>query len=425
MLMAAMAALTGFGSLAAPASAQCVLACVFPKPTPTPAPTASPAPAPTASPTPAPTASPMPAPTSAPAPVAFGFNDTAGHHHDFPEAVFQDLLLDTGATLHRWVASWGNYEPRQGELHPGYLEHLRSTYERSLDNGVRPVIQAFGAPRWTLDPWARTPGGGVPCKDAGALCLAPPNVRDRSVRLGWKDWIKTLARTFPQAAAIEVWNEPNLQWAWVIKQDPQLYAQMVSSAKLALAEVGSRIPVLTGGLSIVSRSDDHYTSLEGMLSAIYSYGGKSSFDAISYHAYPCAHHADKTTLLQKTIDRVRQVKREQGDLGRPLWITETGAATGTSPYAYCGLGFDEATQASTLRDVVTWARATQAAAGDLRVMLVNSLVNSVARADLETSNPDGGDEFGIVAWSYGADGSVETLRKPAYDVVRCAFRSAC
>ena len=394
--------------LAPAAAAQCRLLCLGGPPAPS-----EPSPAP------------VPVPSEPPPPVALGFSDVTALHPSFPNAVFTDLIAGTGGGLHRWVASWGNYEPSAGAIEPGYLAHLEETYAAQLERGIRPVVVLFGSPRWTLDPWARTPGGGRPCKDPAVPCLAPPNVRNGGVRAAWKEWVRTIVRRFPQAAGIEVWNEPNLQWSWVVEQDPALYALLVKATREAVGDLGSAIPVLTGGLSDTTRSSSRSTSLEDMLRAVYYHAGHGAFDAISFHVYPCAQHSSATTHPQSSLERVRRYKAAKGDLARPVWITETGAATAGSASEGCGLGYTDGGQAAALSDVVAWARSTQSTAGDLPVVLVNSLVNAQPRADVEVPHTEGRLEYGVVAWAQDAGAGASIRPKPAYDALRCAFAGTC
>lgn len=403
-LAAVLAAMTA----ATPASAQCWILC------------GNGSSSPPSEPQPAP----VPKPSSSPPPITFGFNDIAGMRSGGSEQQFATMVGNTGAKMHRWAASWGNWEPRANEFSGGYMQHLEDTYHAGMAVGIDSVVQIFGTPRWALDPMARTPGGGRPCRDTSAPCLAPPNLRNRTIRADFKRFVQTLARRFPAAAAFEVWNEPNLQWAWVIEQDPELYAMMVAATKNALREIGSSIPVLTGGLSNTRSTSARSTSLESMLSAVYATAGTHGFDAISFHVYPCADRS-ATGTMQASLERVRRLKGSRNDLHRPLWITESGASTAGHASDGCGLGFTEAKQGPTLRAVIDWASATQKQAGDLPVLLVHSLLNAQARSSLSTPHREGEFEYGLVAWSRDASGNMVMRQKPAYTDVRCGFLRAC
>jgi hypothetical protein len=351
--------------------------------------------------------------------ILYGFNAATPSATTIPSEQFLARMSDSGARLHRLSLSWQSYESYRGVYNDGVLKRYDALYNDELALGIRPVIELFGAPPWSLDPMARKPKGGIPCSDQSLPCLAPPNVRNSSINSAWQNWVRTVVARYPQAAAIEIWNEPNLAWAWIIKQDPVLYARLLASATAASHQVNPAIPVLTGGLaSAAGVSDAYVTNMADMLSAVYKTTGAQSFDAISYHNYPC-NTADPVPGLQRRHDMLRAVEVQWGDQPRQMWITETGASTSGSTASSCTWGFTESGQAAALQAALKWGQSKF----DVAAMLVNSLYNAKPRSNILTENSTPSHEYGVVAWTLTPT-FLETA-KPAYDAVRCVFRATC
>lgn len=63
----------------------------------------------------------------------------------------------------------------------------------------------------------------------------------------WQEFLEEVARRFPQAAAIEIWNEPNLSGFWKPEPQPERYAGLVASAYEAIKAADPGIQVIAGG----------------------------------------------------------------------------------------------------------------------------------------------------------------------------------
>ena len=63
----------------------------------------------------------------------------------------------------------------------------------------------------------------------------------------WQEFLEEVARRFPQAAAIEIWNEPNLSGFWKPEPQPERYARLVASAYEAIKAADPGIQVIAGG----------------------------------------------------------------------------------------------------------------------------------------------------------------------------------
>jgi putative glycosyl hydrolase len=349
-----------------------------------------------------------------------GFSDPGLGNRDLPRSLFMDRLADSGAQLHRIETSWQGYEPRRGHYTSWFWDKHDRDYRDKLKLGVREVIILRGTPYWALTPEGRgstSPGGIWRCDGSQSPCNAPPNVRDPGIRDAWEHWVREVVSRYPQAAGIEIWNEPNIRWNWYQPQDPALYALMLKSAGEAVRQVNPSMPVVSGGVSsFQGASDADKTSYDEFLRTVYRDAGPDSFSAIGWHAYPCfseTYHGNAERQLQV----IRQVKREFGDASKPIWLTETGATTGRPESSNCGAAFSEPQQHDALEDVLRWAGREQAVSHDLPVVLVHSLFDW---------GKNGSQDFGVIAWYKDpSNGNVQTRAKPAYPTVRCIFRGSC
>jgi hypothetical protein len=366
----------------------------------------------------------------APAPdfphTVFGFSDTQGLNHDFPEDVFVNKMWDSGGRLHRIALNWQWHEQAPGQYSDGgSLAREDQLYADELNIGVRQIIQLFGSPPWAIVPGATTPDGTPLCVDPNSTCLAPPNMRDPVIAAEWENWVRFVVARYPEAKAIEVWNEPNLAWSWGISQDPQLYGLMVAATTRAAHAVDPSMPVLAGAVADYRGPDTpELTDFRDMLRSVYSVAGRSGFDAISYHSYPCD-HLDPLYHMQTALDRLRNLKAELGDPARPLWMTETGATTSGPTPANCDTSFSEDQQGPVLEQVIEWAKHRQADAGDLPIVMINALFNGAPRDWINRESPSGRKEYGLIAWDYDALGSFRQQAKPGYTDVRCKLKGWC
>ena len=362
-----------------------------------------------------------------PAQVGVGFNDTLlSVHPQFPISTFVERLSAAGAELHRMSLSWQFHESTRGQPDYGYFGRWDDLYRQEAAIGVRQVIQLVGTPPWALDPDARKPNGGVPCTDPGANCLAPPNVRDPAVREEWKQWVRTVVTRYPTAAAIEVWNEPNLEWAWIIKQDTDLYGELVAATHEAVESVDPAMPVLAGSIAGVrDGSTPSATHMSTFIDSMFTNSATGHFDAISFHSYPCG-FGPPADRVRNDTNRIRAIKNYRGVPEFPLWLTETGAGTSGPTPANCADAFMEAEQGPALGAVIDWARSEAEAVGDLRVLLINHLYNERARVNsLDTPNANGKYEYGIEAWRWNSSGQIAQREKPGFATVACKFKKTC
>ena len=360
-------------------------------------------------------------------PVQVGYNDTLlSVQLQFPIPTFIDHFQAGGGKLHRMSLSWQYYEPTKGTEHSDYFNRWNQLHSQELSEGIRQIIQLVGTPRWAVSTTATRPNGTPPCLDPNAVCLAPPNVRDKTIRSEWMSWVRTVVARYPTAAAIEVWNEPNMEWAWVIEQDPELYALITSATYDAVRSISPTMPVLAGGVAGYRGPDTATTTdMQSFVHTLFAVAGTQHFDAISLHAYPCGFGAPESRVIND-INRMRAVKNYHGDRGKPIWITETGAASSGPVASNCGDSFTEAEQGPAIGRVIDAVRGEQARVGDVPAVIVNSLFNERPRpGNIDRPNSNGSHEYGLIAWRWTSMGSLQIKNKPGFATVACKFKLSC
>jgi hypothetical protein len=206
---------------------------------------------------------------------------------------------------------WRAVEPRPGEYH---FESYDAIYRALRTHGIRPIFIPMFAPRWAVSQQGKS------CFFFGGDCRYPPTPRMDGA---WRNILTLLTRRYPAAAGIEIWNEPNLRLFWQPRPDPARYVQL-RSAWLAIKAADPGMPVIGGGLSNLQQTGNGDISLPDFLSAMYSNGAQRWMDAIGVHPYP---QSLSPALFEASMDEVRAVRNSNGDVNRPIWVTELGLTT--------------------------------------------------------------------------------------------------
>lgn len=302
------------------------------------------------------------------------------------------LIASLGATSHRWVVDWNLVEPRPPvEGHDYEFGPFDAMYAADLSHGVRPLLVVLNAPAWAADPGAVT----------GSFANNPP-AEDRLS--DWGDFVTAVARRYPRALGVEVWNEPNQTDFWAsgsaaVRPDPVRYTQLLEASYAAVKSVDPGLLVIGGALSPKQTpSPQGDIPAPAFAAAMYRAGAAAYLDAFSLHPYPGSGGVDQTLAL------IEQIRAAGDAIGArpPLWLTEVGVTT-TGPYAV-----SEDEQAAAL---VALCRAVSAAP-DVDALYFHSLIE-VPEAGFQTG-------FGLTAQVPG--GGLEA--KPAFSALQAAIRTA-
>jgi hypothetical protein len=189
-------------------------------------------------------------------------------------------------------------------------------YAADLARGIEPLFTFAFAPQWA---------NGSVCPDSDGGCHAPPTP-DHFV-----DAARTaavLAARYPEAAGIEIWNEPNTSYFWRPAPDARAYAALLAACHAAIKAVNPRMPVVGGSMASGIGGSPGKVSGTAFLAAMYANGAAAAMDAISVHTYP-----DPTAdSAVSWVESVRDIRDSAGDGTTPIWVTEVGV-TSTGPNA--------------------------------------------------------------------------------------------
>lgn len=130
--------------------------------------------------------------------------------------------------------------------------------------------------------------------------------------------------------AVEVWNEPNLDFQWNGDLDPARYTEMVKRAYNGVKAGDPSVLVVAGSLAPTGGDGGvHSMNDVTFLEAMYAAGLKGHFDAMSIHNYGYGGEPEDRTygydiLNFRRAEDIYQVMVDNGDANRPVWATEFG-----------------------------------------------------------------------------------------------------
>lgn len=242
-------------------------------------------------------------------PQLFGFNDNSVlMQQTSPEAALQ-RSQDAGANVIRYTINWDYVESSKGQFNWHGYDPL---YQSALQRNIHPILVIAFSPSWArpLD---------LSCGTDGAHCKDPP---DANHLADWADFAGTVAERYPKAAAIEIWNEPNLIEFWHSGPKPATYAALTSAAYDAIKAKVPSMTVLGGALSNIqydgNGSIDFPTYMKDYLAA------KPKMDAFSMHDYDIS--GSSPTWFADSVSIARS-QLDAAGLNVPIWITEMGVTT--------------------------------------------------------------------------------------------------
>lgn len=247
----------------------------------------------------------------------FGYNEA---WHTRAEMIGR--AAEGGADVARVVLSWSAVEPQPGKWSWAAYDSL---YRDLRAAGKQPIWVLADAPCWARSRWAR-------CDSKSVAAYAPGPGSDAA----WAKFAAEAARRYPAAAAIEIWNEPNLVDFFKPAPDPRRLAKLASAAGRAIDEVDPSMPVVLGGLApIVETKRRKEIAYDEFLRAVYRAPGSPRWDAVAMHPFPAFDAGDEYIhSVVHRVERVRKALAEVGAAGTPIWVTEVGLSTrGPHPFS--------------------------------------------------------------------------------------------
>jgi hypothetical protein len=134
---------------------------------------------------------------------------------------------------------------------------------------------------------------------------------------------------------VEVFNEQNLPYEWGGTPDPAAYTRLLAAAYRGVKRANPSVQVISAAVS--QKTGGLGGSMEDVdwLNGLYRAGARGSFDLLGMHAYlgNFAPETDPSTcspMCFRDVERFRAVMEQNGDAGKPAFITEVGALEQTS-----------------------------------------------------------------------------------------------
>jgi polysaccharide biosynthesis protein PslG len=215
-----------------------------------------------------------------------------------------NALKGAGANVLRVDVGWSTLETAKGHYDPTYLAKLDALTTQARERGIKIIATLWWTPRWASAEgnWNDAPSNPV---DYGNFA------RFITSRYG------------SELAAVEAWNEPEINNNLVAPNLPAAYAQMVKAFYVGAKEGNSNVNVLAGSLS--------YADIT-FLRALYANGIKGFFDGISIHPYADGADPANLAVTHSFLGGIQTLHAAQLTAGdtTPIWVTEFGWPTGTS-----------------------------------------------------------------------------------------------
>src|SRR3954451_9158322 len=229
--------------------------------------------------------------------------------------------IAAGFSWQKTRIAWAEIETRKGQFNWNETDRI---VEASQSAGLQVIARVDVAPRWARPD--DNPQG------------PPLDYADYS------DFIYALVQRYRtgspygRIAAVEVWNEPNLQKDWgslpVNRQQAADYTRLLQGAYQAAKRADPNITILSAALSPTGWNDDTARPDDVYLHWLYQAGFASWFDALGVHGlgYRWAPETVPTSVegyahpsfYFRRVEQMREIMVQYGDADKQLWLTEFG-----------------------------------------------------------------------------------------------------
>src|SRR4051794_8768442 len=220
--------------------------------------------------------------------LSFGFSENAVNEGLLTPTRAAGLEHAAGAKVTRVPFDWRRAEPSRDHYRLASFDRI---YGASLARGIRPLWVVALAPSWACERPAR-------CRNERGW--PPARREDRE----WRELVGLVARRYPRAAGVEIWNEPNLRAFWQPSPDPVRYAELLRSGYRAAKRANPDMPVAGGVVSNVARPGRRGIAMSDFLHAMYRAGAKGYMDALSYHPYTRINGEPEALATTREVRRI-------------------------------------------------------------------------------------------------------------------------
>jgi hypothetical protein len=221
----------------------------------------------------------------------YGMNAVSAGRDGTTVADEASLHEQMGASMARVGVDWAmiQYYPNAAAGGPSwnYQDYLDPIYRAYVRRGIRPLLTIQRTPRRFTKNASTAPNSNVMGCGTSDACWNPPVGTTRL-----STFAADVAKRYPLAAGVEVWNEPNLSnpfWGGEAI-DPARYAAMVGAVSSAVKARRPAWPVIAGATapfasSGVDNTGYPVTSARTFMKLMLKAGAASSMDAVSIHPY--------------------------------------------------------------------------------------------------------------------------------------------
>lgn len=246
--------------------------------------------------------------------------------HGWTPAQTARVARGAGAEIFRFTIDWTFVEPTQDGWDEGQWARYEAVYQALTRHGIKPLIGLSTAPGW-----ARDAGFPMACGNSLA-CTYPP----RPAMYGeWAEFVTEVARRFPSTAAIEIWNEPNLDGFWKPYPEPERYAALVATAYDAIKAEQPEIEVVAGALAAQEHSKVNEfgvttaMSMRDFLTRAYQADPSIAghMDGLSFHQVTQSQYFGPGSQMALGFSAVREMRSDYDSRRTPIWLTEFSLST--------------------------------------------------------------------------------------------------
>lgn len=224
------------------------------------------------------------------------------------------LVREMGATAIVDVFPWAYSQPERNTFDWSHADRI---IDMATHEGLR-VIARLGI----VPAWARP----RPTERPTSLNYLAPE---------WYDDFAAFVAIFAaryagKVTAIVPWNEPNLIFEWGDRQvSPEEYAVFLRKVYTAVKAANPHVVILGGALAPTVEPENSPVALNDVifLRRFFRAGGDAYFDALAVHTYgftfPPGDLPRMDVLNFRRYELLREVMRESGYAGKPVYITES------------------------------------------------------------------------------------------------------
>jgi hypothetical protein len=173
-----------------------------------------------------------------------------------------------------------------------------------------------------------------------------------------------------RVAAIEVWNEVNLDREWggatINKQQAADYVRLLGAAYSAAKAADPAITVITAGLSPTGVTDGHSADDAQYLQWLYDAGMKGKYDVLGAHGNVQAPEVDAPlnslpnfphpSFYFRRIEQLRDLMVKNGEADRRMWLLEFGWTADTQHPNYAWFAVSEDKKGTNILKALQYAR---------------------------------------------------------------------